>query len=50
MLTAGIDRLAAKGAERMKVSYGTDAAAALYQSVGFCPTSTTTWYEARSQT
>jgi ribosomal protein S18 acetylase RimI-like enzyme len=50
MLTAGIERLAAKGAQRMKVSYRTDAAAALYQSVGFRPTSTTTWYQARSQT
>jgi predicted N-acetyltransferase YhbS len=48
MLTAGINRLAAKGARRMKVSYGTDPAAALYRSVGFRPTSTTTWYEARS--
>jgi ribosomal protein S18 acetylase RimI-like enzyme len=46
MLTAGINRLAAKGARRMKVSYGSDAAAALYQSVGFHPTSTATWYEA----
>lgn len=50
MLTAGSDRLAAKGAQRMKVSYRTASAAALYQSVGFRPTSTTTWYEARSQT
>lgn len=50
MLSAGIERLAAKGAQRMKVSYGTEAAAALYQSVGFRPESTATWYEARSQT
>jgi len=48
MLTAGIERLAAKGAQRMKVSYGTEAAAALYQGVGFQPTSTTTWYRRRS--
>ena len=47
MLRAGVDRLAAKGAQRMKISYGTEAAAALYQSVGFQPTSTATWYQAR---
>ena len=45
MLSEGIDRLAEKGAERVKISYGTEAAAALYQGVGFHPTSTTTWYE-----
>jgi ribosomal protein S18 acetylase RimI-like enzyme len=50
MLTAGIDRLAAKGAQRMKVSYRTEPARALYQGLGFQPTSTTTWYEARFQT
>lgn len=37
-----------KGAERVKISYGTEAAAALYQGVGFHPTSTTTWYESPS--
>jgi len=47
MLTAGIDRLAMKGAQRMKIGYGTEAAAALYQDVGFQPTSTDTWYEGR---
>jgi ribosomal protein S18 acetylase RimI-like enzyme len=46
MLSAGIDRLAASGAERVKVSYETDAAGALYQGVGFETTSTTTWYRA----
>jgi GNAT superfamily N-acetyltransferase len=48
MLTAGIDRLAAKGAQRLKIAYRTKPAAALYQGLGFQPTSTTTWYEARS--
>jgi GNAT superfamily N-acetyltransferase len=44
MLTAGIDRLVARGAERVKISYGSEAAAGTYQGVGFQPTSTTTWY------
>ena len=50
MLTAGIDRLMKKGAQRMKIAYRTEPAAALYQDLGFQPTSTTTWYEARPQT
>ena len=49
MLTAGINRLAMKGAQRVKISYGTEAAAALYQEVGFRPTSTDTWYEGRME-
>ena len=44
MLTAGIERLVARGAERVKVSYGSEAAAGTYRGVGFQPTSTTTWY------
>ena len=44
MLTAGIDRLVARGAERVKISYGSEAAAGAYQGVGFRPTSTATWY------
>ena len=44
MLTAGIDRLVARGAERVKVSYGSEAAAKTYQGVGFRHTSTATWY------
>lgn len=48
MLCAGIDRLVTRGAQRVKVSYETDAAAALYQGVGFRPTSTATWYRASS--
>lgn len=46
MLCAGIDRLVTRGAQRVKISYQTDAAAALYQGVGFRRTSTTTWYRA----
>lgn len=49
MLTAGINRLAEKGALRVKISYGTEAAGALYQSVGFRPTTTATWYEGRAE-
>jgi predicted N-acetyltransferase YhbS len=44
MLTAGIERLVARGAERIKISYGSEAAARTYLGVGFHPTSTTTWY------
>lgn len=44
MLTAGITRLVARGAERVKISYGSEAAAGTYQGVGFRPTSTATWY------
>ncbi len=44
MLTAGIARLVARGAERVKISYGSQAAARTYQGVGFQPTSTATWY------
>jgi GNAT superfamily N-acetyltransferase len=46
MLSDGIDRLFARGAQRVKISYQTDAAAALYQSLGFRQTSTATWYRA----
>lgn len=49
MLTVGIDRLVSRGAERIKVSYETEVAAALYQSVGFQQRSTTTWYRAPSE-
>jgi GNAT superfamily N-acetyltransferase len=44
MLTAGIDRLVARGADRVKISYGSEAAAGTYQGLGFRPTSTATWY------
>jgi GNAT superfamily N-acetyltransferase len=49
MLSAGIDRLVTRGAQRVKVSYETDAAAALYLGVGFRQTSTATWYRASSE-
>jgi ribosomal protein S18 acetylase RimI-like enzyme len=48
MLCAGIERLATRGAKRVKVSYDTDAAAVLYQGLGFRPTSTATWYRTSS--
>ena len=44
MLSAGIDRLVARGAQRVKISYVTDAAGALSQGAGFRRTSTSTWY------
>jgi ribosomal protein S18 acetylase RimI-like enzyme len=48
MLSAGIDRLVARGARRVKVSYETDAAGALYEGLGFRTTSSATWYRAPS--
>ncbi len=48
MSCAGIERLTALGARRVKISYETDAAAARYQGLGFHPTSTATWYRAAS--
>ena len=44
MLTAGIARLATRGARRLKVGYGTDAARRLYVGAGFRVTSTNTSY------
>jgi ribosomal protein S18 acetylase RimI-like enzyme len=44
MLSAGIDRLAARGARRLKVGYSTDAARALYTGAGFRVTSTSRMY------
>jgi hypothetical protein len=49
MLTTGIDRLAMKGAEHVKIAYRTEAAAALYQNVGFQPSSTDTSYKGRTE-
>ena len=46
LLSAGIDRLVTRGAQRVKISYRSDAAAALYQGLGFRRTSTATWYRA----
>lgn len=45
MLTAGIDRLVQHGAERIKIGFGSDEAAALYQRIGFRPTSADAWFE-----
>jgi ribosomal protein S18 acetylase RimI-like enzyme len=47
MLTDGIDRLAKKGARRLKVGYATDAACALYVGAGFRVTSTSRSYSLR---
>ncbi len=44
MLAAGLDRLVARGAQRLKVGYSTDAARALYVGAGFRVTSTNTAY------
>lgn len=44
LLTAGVERLALRGARRLKVGYATDAARALYTGAGFEVTATdTTW-------
>jgi len=40
MLTAGLDRLAKRGARRLKVGYATDAARGLYVGAGYRVTST----------
>lgn len=48
MLTGGLDRLARRGARRLKVGYGTDAARALYLGAGFRVTSTSTLYLRRN--
>jgi predicted N-acetyltransferase YhbS len=44
MLTTGIDKLAAKGAQRLKISWESETAGALYLGVGFQKTSSATWY------
>ncbi|MEX2210977.1 MAG: GNAT family N-acetyltransferase [Gaiellaceae bacterium] len=44
MLTAGLDRLAKRGARRLKVGYGTDVARGLYVGAGFRVTATDTSY------
>jgi GNAT superfamily N-acetyltransferase len=48
MLTAGLDRLAKRGARRLKVGYATDVARELYVGAGFRVTSTTTSYSRRN--
>lgn len=47
MLTAGLDRLARRGARRLKVSYVTNVARGLYTGAGFRVTSTSTSYSRR---
>lgn len=47
MLTTGLDRLADRGARRLKVGYGTDAARKLYVGAGFRVTSTSRSYRWR---
>jgi GNAT superfamily N-acetyltransferase len=48
MLTAGLDRLAKRGARRLKVGYATDVARGLYVGAGFRVTSATTSYSRRN--
>jgi GNAT superfamily N-acetyltransferase len=47
MLTAGLDRLAKRGARRLKGGYATDVAHGLYVGAGFRVTSTTRSYRWR---
>ena len=47
MLTAGLERLATRGARRLKVGYATDAARSLYVGTGFRVTSTSRSYRWR---
>jgi predicted N-acetyltransferase YhbS len=48
LLTEGLDRLAQRGATRMKVGYGTEAARRLYTGVGFRVTATSRSYTWRT--
>lgn len=45
MLGEGIARLARRGAERVKIGFESEAAAAVYQGFGFLPVHTSTTYE-----
>ena len=47
MLTAGLDRLAKRGARRLKVGYATEAARRLYVGAGFHMTTTSTSWSAQ---
>jgi GNAT superfamily N-acetyltransferase len=47
MLTAGLERLARRGARRLKVGYGTEVARKLYVGAGFRVTCTSTTYRWR---
>jgi ribosomal protein S18 acetylase RimI-like enzyme len=44
MLTAGLERMAQRGARRLKVGYATEAARRLYEGAGFRTTTTGTTY------
>jgi ribosomal protein S18 acetylase RimI-like enzyme len=44
MLTTGLDRLAKRGARRLKVGYGTEVGRRLYVGAGFRVTSTSRSY------
>ncbi len=46
MVSIGLNRLVEAGAKRLKVSYESEAAGALYLGLGFVKQSTTTWYAA----
>jgi ribosomal protein S18 acetylase RimI-like enzyme len=48
LTTMGLDRLANRGACRLKVSYSSEIAGALYRGAGFRTTETSTWYRART--
>jgi GNAT superfamily N-acetyltransferase len=48
MLSAGVDRLAERGAQRVKIQYSSEPAGALYRSLGFRPTASDNWYEGRA--
>jgi ribosomal protein S18 acetylase RimI-like enzyme len=47
LLTTGLDRLAERGASRLKVGYATDVARRLYVGAGFHVTSTERSYSRR---
>ncbi|HEU0303398.1 MAG TPA: GNAT family N-acetyltransferase [Gaiellaceae bacterium] len=47
MLTEGLDRLAKRGARRLKVGYGTEVARSLYVGAGFRPGATSTTFRRR---
>src|SRR5262245_2209351 len=50
MLAAGLERLAERGAERLKVGYSTEPARALYEGMGFRTTTTDTTYSRKRAT
>lgn len=49
LITVGMNRLVEKGAMRLKVSWETETAGALYARVGFQPRSATTWYRSNDR-